>query len=55
MSEVWYVQGDEDVTLFKTKMDAERYARELFPDETESVRYARIFFFPVVSFEPQSK
>lgn len=51
MSEVWYVQGEEVRTLFKTKMDAERYARYLFPDEDESKRYARIFFIHVFSFE----
>lgn len=41
---VWYVQGDKYVELFKTKQDAEQWARELFPEEDAEKRYARIFF-----------
>ena len=41
---VWYVQGDKYVELFKTKQDAEQWARELFPEEDTEKRYARIFY-----------
>ena len=41
---VWYVQGDKYVELFKTKQDAEQWARELFPEEDAEKRHARIFF-----------
>jgi len=49
MKEVWYVQGDDNdlhgsPLLFETKMDAERWARHLFPKEDEHKRYARIFY-----------
>jgi hypothetical protein len=49
VSAVWFVQG-EDIgdatypTLFATKLDAEVYARELFPEESEDRRYARIYY-----------
>lgn len=54
MRQVWWVHG-EDIeewqipTMFDTKEVAERYARMLFPDETESHRYARIFYRDVLS------
>lgn len=51
MDEVWYVQGDEDELLFLTKMDAELFARHLFPDEHPDARYARIFFRQVYTFQ----
>lgn len=41
---VWYVQGDKYVELFRTKQDAERWARKLFPEEKAEKRYARIFY-----------
>jgi len=55
MSEIWYVNEGEGFHLvphvFETKMEAEQYARELFPDETEDERYARIYYKEVVSYE----
>lgn len=56
MEQVWYVQGDPDVmgqwpNLFGTKEAAERYAREVFPDESEDRRYARIFYRVVLERE----
>jgi hypothetical protein len=34
--EVWFVSGcEEGHTLFETKLDAEIYARKLFPDKDE--------------------
>jgi len=55
MSEIWYVDEGEGFDLvahvFETKIEAERYARALFPDESEDARYARIYCKPVVSFK----
>jgi len=55
MSEIWYVDEGEGFDLvahvFETKIEAERYARELFPDESEDSRDARIYCKPVVSFK----
>jgi hypothetical protein len=55
MSEIWYVNQGEGFDLvahvFETKIEAERYARELFPNESEDERYARIYCKPVVSFK----
>ena len=51
---VWYVQydDDEDVrTLWKTKMDAEVYARRLYPDETPDMRYARVRYISLLSYD----
>jgi hypothetical protein len=42
--EVWFVSGCEEGYLFETKLDAEIYARKLFPDMSEDSRYARIYF-----------
>jgi hypothetical protein len=36
------------ILLLKTKIEAERYARELFPEESEDSRYARIYCKSVV-------
>lgn len=53
MTEVWYVQGEypPDMrrwpTLFDTKLAAEKYARQLFPDEDPDKRYARIYCIEV--------
>lgn len=43
---VWYVAGEHEgmPQLFDTKEAAEKYARLLFPEESESKRYARIYF-----------
>lgn len=53
MNMVWYVSEEETAgfapTLFDTKEAAEVYARVLFPDETESKRYARIYFRRVLT------
>lgn len=55
MSEIWYVDEGEGFHLvshvFETKIEAERYARVLFPEESEDLRYARIYCKPVVSFK----
>lgn len=46
----WYVQGETHLkgtacpTLFAHKIDAERHARELFPQEDAVRRYSRIFY-----------
>lgn len=40
----WWVVGDTEMTLLATKMDAERRARELFPNESPDKRYARVFY-----------
>ena len=51
MKEVWYVRGadmfDEFPTLFDTKMAAEIFARQEFPNLTEDQRYARVYYKPV--------
>ena len=55
MNEIWYVNEGEGFHLvdhvFETKIEAEKYARELFPNESEGERYARIYCKPVVSYE----
>ena len=48
--EVWFVSGCEDGYLFESKLDAEIYAREIFPEESEDKRYARIYFKTVYEF-----
>jgi hypothetical protein len=42
VGKVWFVTGDEYMTLFATKMDAEKWARQMFPEEDFAKRYARI-------------
>ena len=54
MKQIWFVAGEHDEdyvipTLFDTKQAAEVYARMLFPDETESKRYSRIFYREVLT------
>lgn len=49
--EVWYLQGDPDENLFKRKIDAECYARQLWPDMDPDKRYARVYCQPVCTFE----
>ncbi len=56
MNEIWYVNDGNGGFhwvdhVFETKIEAERYARECFPDETEDERYARIHCKPVVSYK----
>ncbi len=41
---MWEVSGDPHWALYRTRMDAERAARECFPDENSSQRYARLHF-----------
>lgn len=48
---MWEVAGDPDRSLYRTKMDAERAAREIFPDESVSQRYARVQYRNIVSFK----
>lgn len=54
MKQIWFVAGEHDEdyvipTLFDTKQAAEVYAKSLFPDETESKRYSRIFYREVLT------
>ena len=51
---VWYVQGDEENQLLGTKIDAEIWARHLFPDMAPDARYSRVFSRPVISLDAQS-
>jgi hypothetical protein len=48
MKQVWYVQGADPEArfpvFFTTKMAAEKYARQLWPDADPDTRYARIFY-----------
>jgi hypothetical protein len=51
---IWFVVGDPDrdmPNLWQTKMDAEKFARELFPEEPEDKRYARIRYAVVIDYE----
>lgn len=47
MKEVWFVRGADPhysiPVLFATKMAAEIYARQEFPNEDPDTRYARVF------------
>jgi hypothetical protein len=54
MKEVWYVSGDPNAiglwpSLFDTKEAAERYARLVFPDDSEDRRCARVYFRTVIT------
>lgn len=40
---LWYVAGI-DGAYYATKIQAEAEARKAFPDEEESMRYARVFY-----------
>jgi hypothetical protein len=48
MKQVWFVKGADPGSpmpvLFDTKMGAEMYARQVFPDADPDERYARIFY-----------
>ena len=51
---VWFVVGDPDrdmPNLWQHKIDAEKFAREIFPDESEDTRYARIRYAVVIDYE----
>jgi hypothetical protein len=53
MKQVWYVYGDPNKVsygpnLFATKLAAEAYARECFPNESVTQRYARIYYREVI-------
>ena len=53
MKQIWYVHGEDTggtfPTFFDEKLAAEIYAKSLFPDETESKRYSRIFYREVLT------
>ena len=59
MKEVWYVSEDSYnggfdtyvACVFETKIEAEKYARMMFPEESEDERYSRIYSKEVVSFK----
>lgn len=48
---LWEVAGDPDRSLFRTVLEAERAAREIFPDESVSQRYARVQYRNIVNFK----
>jgi len=56
-NEVWFVLGDDDDSsmpnLWRTKKDAEVYARRMYPDESPDKRYARIYFERILSYDDQ--
>jgi hypothetical protein len=59
INEVWGVLGDPDDDegdmphLWRTKKDAEVYARRMYPDESPDKRYARIYFERILSYDDQ--
>lgn len=57
INEVWFVLGDDDESvmpiLWRTKMDAEIYARRMYPDESPDTRYARIYSEKILSYDDQ--
>lgn len=44
---VWFVKESPDNVVFDTKETAEIYARLMFPEETITRRYARIYFVEI--------
>lgn len=51
---VWMVWGDPHSTgnmpnLWETKLEAEKYAREMFPNEHPDIRYGRIFYKEILN------
>lgn len=48
MKQVWYVLGADNDSpipvLFETKLAAEMYARQVWPDASPQDRYARVFY-----------
>jgi hypothetical protein len=53
MNCVWYVNENQGgwPELFDTKEAAEQYARLLFPNESNEIRYSRIFYRVVYQYE----
>ena len=56
-TEVWFVLDDDEdsgmPSLWRTKMDAEIYARRRYPDESPDKRYARIYSEKILSYDQQ--
>lgn len=50
---VWYVAGDPERLLWVTKEDAERWAREVYPNMDADRRYSRVHFHEVHSYEKE--
>ena len=48
---VWYVAGDGDNLLFKTKLDAEKWARDVYPSFNVEQRYAMVRYKIVYSYD----
>lgn len=56
INEVWSVitdDLDEAPILWRTKTDAETYARRMYPNEDPNKRYARIYFERILSYDYQ--
>lgn len=56
INQVWIVVDDEDddtPILWRTKTDAEIYARRKYPDESPDKRYARIYYENILSYDDQ--
>jgi hypothetical protein len=57
INEVWFVLGDIDddsmPTLWRTKKDAEIYARRMYPDESVRQREMRISSERLLSYDDQ--
>lgn len=50
--QVWLISG-YPYHAFAHKVDAERAAREAFPDESPDRRYARLHYVPVMVYRPE--
>ena len=57
INEVWFVLGDSDddvmPTLWRTKKDAEIYARRMYPDESAYQREMRVGSERLLSYDDQ--
>jgi len=57
VNEVWFVLGDDDEsvmpTLWRTKKDAEIYARRMYPNESAYQREMRIGSEQLLSYDDQ--
>ena len=57
INEVWFVLGDDEYldmpTLWRTKKDAEIYARRMYPDESVEKRERRIGSERLLSYDDQ--
>lgn len=42
--QLWYLRGDKEGVYYPTKIVAEAAARLMFPTESESARYGRVFY-----------